>query len=162
MNSPSSPVALLGTGSPCFAAAGDVYRTLLTGAQTGGAMGVFEITVHPGGGPPPHIHHREDEVFFVLEGEVQVWLNGRTVNAPAGSCVYGPKDVPHTFKNVSQRLARMLVIVQPSGLEKFFAEFATPVASRDAEPPPVTPELVQRLMSLAPKYGMELLPPGGA
>lgn len=144
---------------PAFAAVGDVYRMLAMGEQTGGAYVLSEARVLPGGGPPPHIHHREEEAFFVLEGEITFTLDGRKVVAGPGGFVQGPRGIPHAFKNESNAPARMLILVTPPGFEKFMAEFAQPVPSFDSPPPPVTPADIQKLLVVAPKYGIEVLPP---
>lgn len=138
---------------------GDVYRVLATGEQTGGVYALCESRVLPGGGPPPHIHHREDEWFFVLEGEITFTVDGKTFTAKAGSFVAGPRGVPHAFKNLGNAPARMLIHVTPPGFEQFMAEFAVSVPSFDAPPAPVTPADIERLLVVAPKYGIELLPP---
>jgi quercetin dioxygenase-like cupin family protein len=158
----TTPAAIINLGSgegPTFSAVGDVYRLLATGAQTGGVYTLCESRVLPGGGPPPHIHHREDESFFVLEGEITFTVNGRKIVAGPGSFLQGPRGIPHAFKNETQSLARMLICVMPSGFETFIAEFAHPVAAFDSPPVPVTPADIQKLLAVAPKYGIEILPP---
>jgi quercetin dioxygenase-like cupin family protein len=144
---------------PVFSAVGDVYRILATGEQTGGAYALCEARVLPGGGPPPHVHRREDESFFILEGEITFMLEGRKVVARAGSFLQSPRNLPHAFKNEGSVPARMLILTTPSGFEKFMAEFAQPVPSFDSPPLPVTTAEIQRLLAVAPKYGIEILPP---
>jgi len=140
-----------------YSAVGDVYRILATAEQTGGVYALSEARVLPGGGPPPHIHHREDEAFFVLEGEITFMLGGTKVVAKPGAFIQGPRGIPHAFKNESAAPARMLILVAPPGFEKFLAEFAQPVASFEAPPMPVTPADIQKLLTVAPKYGIEIL-----
>jgi mannose-6-phosphate isomerase-like protein (cupin superfamily) len=94
---------------------------LVTGEERGGAFAMMEFLV-----PPPHVHHREDEVFYVLEGEFTFTVTGRMIRATAGQTLYGQRDVPHTFKNTGDKTGRMMVVVAPAGLEKFFAEIGTP------------------------------------
>ena len=142
-----------------YSAVGDVYRILATGEQTAGAYTLCEARVLPGGGPPPHIHHREDESFFVLEGEITFQLGGEQVVARAGSFIQGPRGIPHAFKNQRSEPARMLIHVSPSGFDKFLTEFATPVPSFDSPPTPVTPADIQKLLAVAPAYGIEILGP---
>lgn len=142
-----------------FSAVGDVYRLLATGEQTGGAYALCEARVLPGGGPPPHIHRREDESFFILEGEITFTLDGRKVVAQAGSFLQSPRNIPHSFRNEGSAPARMLILTVPSGFEQFIAEFAQPVPSFDSPPVPVTPAEIQKLLAVAPKYGIEILPP---
>ena len=142
-----------------FSAAGDVYRHLATGAQTGGAHVLTEARVLPGGGPPPHIHRREDEAFFILEGEITFTLGERRIVATAGTFVQAPRDIPHAFKNESAAPARMLILLSPPGFERFMEEIAQPVESIDSPPVPVTPADIEKLLTVAPKYGIEVLPP---
>jgi quercetin dioxygenase-like cupin family protein len=144
---------------PAFSAVGDVYRILASGEQTGGAYALSEARVLPGGGPPPHIHHREDEAFFVLEGEITFRLGDRKVVARPGSFIQGPRGVPHAFKNESNLPARMLILVTPPGFEKFMAQFAQPLPSFDTPPVPVTPADLEKLLAVAPRHGIEILPP---
>lgn len=158
----SKPAQLIHTGpgeGPAFSAVGDVYRFLATGEQTGGAYVLSEARVLPGGGPPPHIHQREDEAFFVLAGEITFTLGDKKVVAKPGSFIQGPRGIPHAFKNESNAPARMLILVTPPGFEKFMAEFAQPVPSFDSPPLPVTPAEIQKLLAVAPNYGIEILAP---
>lgn len=159
MKTPAQLIQLATGEGPAYSAVGDVYRVLATGDQTGGAYVLCEARVLPGGGPPPHIHHREEEAFFVLEGEITFTLNGKRVVAGAGAFVQGPREVPHAFKNEGAVEARMLILVTPPGFERFIAEIAQPVASFSAPPAPVTPADVQKLLEVAPRYGIEILPP---
>ena len=132
-----------------FSAVGDVYRNLATGAQTGGAYALSEARVLPGGGPPPHLHTREDEAFFILEGEIVFTLGGRRIVAGAGTFVQAPRDIPHAFKNESAAPARMLIMVTPPGFEQFMAEFAQPVESFDSPPVAVTDDVALPIVSVA-------------
>lgn len=159
MTAPAQIIQLGPGQGPAFSAVGDVYRMIATGEQTGGAYVLSEARVLPGGGPPPHIHHREDEAFFVLEGEIAFMLGDNKVVGKAGAFVQGPRGIPHAFKNESSAPARMLIFVTPPGFEKFMAEFAQPVPSFDSPPLPVTPPDIQKLLAIAPKYGIEILPP---
>ena len=68
-----------------------------TGGQTAGRVAVTENLAPRGSGSPLHVHHREDEWFYVIEGELTFWVGGEVIPAPAGSFVYGPRDIPHTF-----------------------------------------------------------------
>jgi quercetin dioxygenase-like cupin family protein len=142
-----------------YSAVGDVYRILATGEETGGVYTLAESRVLPGGGPPPHIHQREDESFFILEGEVTFRLGDQRIVAKAGSVIQAPRGIPHAFRNESDAPAKMLIHVTPPGFERFLAEFATPVASFDSPPAPVTPADIGKLLAVASKYGIEILPP---
>ena len=157
MNTNLAPIIHFGTAGTYLCAAGDSYRVLLTGAQTGGHFLLAEVLVRPGGGPPPHIHRDEDETFYVLEGELTVQLGDRTEVIGPNSTVFAPRDLPHRFTNASDRLVRLLVLTTPAGLEAFFSEFAHPLPHREAVPPAFGPADVAKLLAAAPKFGIEFL-----
>ena len=134
---------------------GDTYTFKAVGADTNGALVLFEGTVSPQLGPPPHIHHCEDEFFYVLEGEFEILDGGRTFMARAGSFVHIPKGTLHRFKNVGATPAKILVLFTPAGMENFFFEAGLP-AQEGGSAPPLGPEEIERTLAAAPKYGMEL------
>jgi quercetin dioxygenase-like cupin family protein len=135
---------------------GDRYTIKATGEETGGAFALVEALVPPGGGPPPHIHHREDEAFYVLEGELLFHVNGHDIAAGAGSWITLARGSLHHFQNVGNRPARMLIVVTPSGLERFFEEVGRAANDGDGETVAPTPEDVERLLAVAPRYGIEI------
>jgi mannose-6-phosphate isomerase-like protein (cupin superfamily) len=139
---------------------GDLYTILASGEDTGGAYALIHAQVPPGGGPPPHVHRREDEAFYILEGELAFQADGRDVPASPGTWVTLAKGSLHTFRNTGATAARMLIVVTPSGLEKFFAEVGQGASGWTAAPPPVTPADVEKLLAVAPRYGLEIRPPG--
>jgi quercetin dioxygenase-like cupin family protein len=94
------------------------------GSQTNGALTVFETTAAPGEGPPLHVHANEDEVLYTLEGTLRFRLGDEVSAAPAGAFAFIPRGVPHTWQNVGEAPARMLVIFTPAGMERFFDRFA--------------------------------------
>ena len=147
-----------GTG-PTYWGPGDEVTFLITGEETAGAVFMAELSVPPAGGPPPHIHHREDESFYVREGTLAIRIGDRTVNAAPGDFVHIPRGTVHCFKNIGNRHAKMLVTFTPAGMEKFFEEAFHPAGDRSAGPPLVTEELLARLIGAAPKSGLEFLPP---
>lgn len=104
---------------------GDTYTFKAVGEDTGRALTLLEGEVSPQLGPPPHIHHHEDEFFYVLEGELEFLDNDRTFTASAGSFVYIPRGALHRFKNVGETNARMLVFFTLAGMENFFFEAAS-------------------------------------
>jgi quercetin dioxygenase-like cupin family protein len=140
-----------------IAIVGDVYRFLATGAETGGAYASFEALVPPGGGPPPHVHTREAESFYVLEGEVTFRAGDETVRAVAGTFVHLPPGLAHSFKNESGAPARMIITVTPAGLEEMFFEVGTELAEGATTALPPTHEEIERLLAAAPRYGVEIL-----
>ena len=135
---------------------GDVYRFLATGEDTIGKYALIEALVGPGGGPPPHVHSREEEGFYILEGEITFTINGERVVATAGMFAKMPVGTPHSFKNESNKPAKMLVSVAPAGLEKMFMEIGVPLAEGAATALPPTREDVEKLLAIAPKYGIEI------
>ena len=137
---------------------GDVYRFLATGEQTGGRYAILEAIVPPGGGPPLHVHSREEEGFYILEGEMTFRVEDRTVRATAGTFVNMPIGVRHAFRNESDKTVRMLIEVIPAGLEKMFEETGVPLAEGEPAPPP-SPAEIERLLAAAPKYGVTIFPP---
>jgi quercetin dioxygenase-like cupin family protein len=143
-----------------LAVVGDVYRFLATGQETNGKYATIEALVPPGGGPPPHTHSREEESFYILEGEVTFTVNGERIVATAGTFANMPVGTPHAFKNESDRPARMLISVAPAGLEEMFFEFGVPVPPGAQAAAPPTDAEIQKLIEIAPKYGITLLPPG--
>ena len=147
---------------PHFGLVGDTYTVLVTGDDTAGKYTLIDMHVPPGGGPPPHRHDFE-EMFTVLEGEVEVSFRGQQLVAKAGETVNVPANAPHGFRNASSEAVRLLCLCAPSGQEEFFAEVGQPVTSR-TEPPPALDEEAQaafitKSKALAPEYHTELLLP---
>ena len=142
---------------PSYWGPGDRYTFLVTGAQTNGAYFIMEATMPPGAGPPPHIHHREEEDYYILEGTLDITLGDKQLKASAGDFVHTPRGTVHTFRNAWSTMARMLVFCAPAGLEKYFEEVFEPVQDRSASPPPTTDALIARLLTAAPKYGLEFV-----
>jgi uncharacterized cupin superfamily protein len=101
---------------------GDRYTLKVGGAETGGAFALVEALVPPGSGPPSHIHSREDEAFYVLEGELTFEADGRQFTAGPGSWVSLAKGSLHRFTNRTADLARILILLAPAGMENFFFE----------------------------------------
>ena len=139
---------------------GDVYRFLATGEDTSGRYALWEALVPPGGGPPPHVHSREVEWFYVLEGEITFTVNGGRSVAPAGTFANMPVGTPHSFRNESDRPARMLISVAPAGLEQMFFECGVPLAEGATTAPPPSRDEIEKMLAVAPKYGIEIRLPG--
>ena len=136
---------------------GDVYRLLVTGAESGGDYAIMEAIVPPGGGPPPHRHTRESEAFLVLQGEITFRIGDETIVARAGEFAHLPRGVPHSFRNESQAVATMIVTVAPAGLEEMFLRVGQRLDKGATVSPPPAADEIQRLKQLAPQYGIELL-----
>ncbi len=138
---------------------GELYTAKAVGEDTGGEFAFVEAITPPQAGPPPHIHHREDETFWVLEGEFEFMVGDGTVRAPAGTFVHAPKGIPHTYKNVGTTPGRYVTTIRPAGFEEFFFEVSEPAEDPSAPPPAHGQEVIERIMAAAPKYGLEILPP---
>jgi quercetin dioxygenase-like cupin family protein len=144
-----------------IAVVGDVYTYLATGDDTNDQYALFHAVVPPGGGPPPHSHSREDEQFYVLEGEITFFADGKKIVGGPGTFLHLPKGSLHAFKNEGSKVAKMLIQVIPSGLEKMFEEVGQAVSGPTAAPPPVTQEEISKLLAAAPRYGIEIRLPDG-
>ena len=128
--------------------------------STDGRVGVTENLAPRGGGSPLHIHRNEDEWFYVMEGELTFWVGGETIVAPAGSFVYGPRSIPHTFLVTSDE-ARFLLVVEPAGFEGFISQIGEPAAELVIPPPPDAPPDMEKMVAAAAEYGVEIIGPPG-
>jgi mannose-6-phosphate isomerase-like protein (cupin superfamily) len=102
--------------------------------------------VPPGGGTPPHIHHREEETFYLQQGTLTIEVGGKTLNASPGDFVHLPRGIAHCFRNTGNVNANFLMVVTPAGLEKFFAEAFYPAGDGSAELPPMTAAFLARVL----------------
>jgi quercetin dioxygenase-like cupin family protein len=127
---------------------------------TAGRVAVIEHMTPRGLGSPLHVHHREDEWFYVIEGELTVWVGGQVINAPAGSFVYGPRDIPHTFM-VSSETARYLLVTEPGNFAGFMRSLAEPATEAVIPPPATEPPDIAAMTQVAAEYGIEILGPPG-
>jgi quercetin dioxygenase-like cupin family protein len=145
---------------PHLGLVGDTYTILLSGADTAGRYTLIDMHVPPGGGPPPHRHDFE-EMFTLLEGELEFTFRGKSHRVRAGSTLNVPANAPHAFKNVSGKTARMLCMCTPAGQEEFFLEVGFPLEDRSSLPPKPTPEQMaekgQLIAALLPKYRTEMV-----
>jgi quercetin dioxygenase-like cupin family protein len=105
-----------------------------TAADTGGHLTVVDVTDPPGVEAPLHVHHREDEAFWILDGDVTFEVGGKTIEASAGDFVFGPRDIPHRYK-VGDAGSRMLFILTPGGFEVLVRATSDPAQSRTLPPP---------------------------
>jgi quercetin dioxygenase-like cupin family protein len=138
---------------------GGLAEIKATAADTGGRMTIVEVTEPPGMAAPLHVHHRDDEGFWILEGEVTFEVGDETIEASAGDYVFGPRDIPHRF-TVGDRGCRMLFILVPGGIEDLIRATSEPAQSRAVPPPPdhdPTPEEMEGLKAIIKEHGYELL-----
>ena len=140
--------------------AGGAYTILVSGDQTNGRYCLIDMLVPDGGGPPPHRHDFE-EMFSLLEGELEFTFRGETQTVRAPTTVNIPANAPHSFKNTSGRTARLLCMCTPAGQEELFLAVGVAMPSRDTEPPKLSPEQQAEkgklAKSLAPKYRTEFV-----
>jgi quercetin dioxygenase-like cupin family protein len=141
--------------APAVWGPGDRYNFLATGEETNNAFFQFEAVVPVGGGPPPHIHSREDESFYLVSGGLEILVGASTYQAKAGDFVFVPRGTVHGFKNVGSTESVQLVTFVPAGMEGYFREVFRPVTDPNAAPPPITDELIQKMQEAAPAYGVE-------
>jgi quercetin dioxygenase-like cupin family protein len=150
------------SGMRYVSVAGNTYTILVSGAQTAGRYCLVDMHVPPGGGPPPHRHDFE-EMFTLLEGELAFTFRGETSTVGAGSTLNIPANAPHSFKNASDKAARMLCMCTPAGQEEFFMAIGDAVASRTAAPPKLNSEEIaerqKKAAALLPKYRTEMVAP---
>jgi quercetin dioxygenase-like cupin family protein len=138
-----------------------VLATIKSSAETtGGRVAVIEHLAPQGSGSPLHVHHNEDEWFYVLDGELTFWVGGQVINAAAGAFVYGPRDVPHTF-TVTSPQARFLLVAEPAGFENFMRALSEPALTLTLPPSTTRPPAPEVMMATAAEYGIEILGPPG-
>jgi mannose-6-phosphate isomerase-like protein (cupin superfamily) len=124
------------------------------GRDTGGVVSAVESHDVPGGGPPPHIHHREDEMFQILEGEYEFIVDGKSIAAKPGTTIFAPRGVPHTYRYLGKTPGRLMCVITPSGFEGFFEEISA-----------LSPQLQQdipQVIEIGKRFGLEFPPPPGA
>lgn len=136
---------------------GDLYTFLVSTEETNGAFAALEKIIRPQNGPPPHIHHGNDETLYVIEGTFSFLVDDQTIKAETGTYVYVPKGTVHTFKNIGMNTGRLLVTITPSGFEKYFEAIGTPVSSLEEAFAMTNEPDVERLVALAPQYQLEFI-----
>ena len=129
-----------------------------SGTETGGTFALVEVVGLPRSGPPPHIHHSVDEIYCLLEGELEVLDGERTFTAKAGSVFHIPRGTLHAWRNATTELVRTLLFIVPAGFEGFFEEAGVPGDDLSSPPSPPTPEDFQRMAELGRKYDTEYPP----
>jgi mannose-6-phosphate isomerase-like protein (cupin superfamily) len=149
------------THGASVALGGDVYRVVARSEDTGGTLMLIDARVFPGGGPPMHVHSREDESFFVLEGEVTFFTADGPVRAGPGTFLHLPKGVPHAFRNETATPARMLFWCTPAGFERMLdAVGAAPWPDATVAPPMPTDAQKALIAAECPKFGITFVKPG--
>ena len=137
----------------------DLYTFKAAGEDTGGVYSLMELLVQPNSGAPLHMHSREDESIYILEGEFQFQLGEQTIVATAGTFLYCPKHLSHGFTNIGEKPAKFLTWHTPSGLEKFFAQVGVPAVDRLAPPVFSKADIEEKILAFSPSHGVEVIPP---
>src|SRR5215831_1889347 len=139
---------------------GMLLTTLVEKKDANGAFSLLEATLAPGTEPPPHVHSREDELFYVLEGDLGVYVGEETFKVKAGECIFLPKFKPHTFVIRSRRL-HVLILYTPGGLEEAFHKVSSPARNLELPTEALTysiSDLEQTTQRFA-EYGVQILSP---
>lgn len=144
-----------GTRTRLWGPGGDKYEFLITGEQTGNSTFALHANVPPGGGPPPHIHTRENESYYIESGELQFTLGNETKTVKAGDFVFIPKGTVHTFTNKGNEIASMMVTFVPSGMEGWFKEVLVPVKDDTEKPVDYTQQQLDFMIEAGPRHGVE-------
>lgn len=114
---------------------GDVYTVKIGTRESGGSLALLKASVPPGGGPPLHTQGNEDEAFYLLDGELEIYAGDTTVHAGPGDFVFIPRNTAHGFRNTGLRPARQLLVFSPGGVERFFTEAGVPAVAGQPVPP---------------------------
>jgi quercetin dioxygenase-like cupin family protein len=136
---------------------GNLMVVKATAEETNGGFGLLESVVRAGSSPPLHVHHREDETFYVLEGQLTVLCGDETYTAPAGSFIFLPRDVPHTYRVDGDKPARLLTLLTPGGTEAFFVEGGCPAETLTL--PAEGPHDFGAIARLSLQYDSEIIGP---
>jgi quercetin dioxygenase-like cupin family protein len=126
--------------------------------DTGGRLAVWEQLLPHRSSPPLHVHHGEDEAWFVLDGTLTFQVEDRTWTADAGTFVWAPRELPHTFR-VDSPTARLLGLTVPGGFEEFFLATGRPAEAPTVPPPPEGPPDIAGLSAVAGRYGCDIVGP---
>jgi mannose-6-phosphate isomerase-like protein (cupin superfamily) len=132
-------------------AAGTGKSWKVRSTDTAGLYALTDTIVPPQAGPIPHRHSREDEAFYILDGQVQFRVGGRTFDATRGAFVFAPRGIPHAFRNITAQPARMIGIISPAGLENFLDE--TDALAKQL--PASDPSYARRYQEIGERYGVE-------
>ena len=141
---------------------GCLFTVLADAEETGGQYGLIESLSPKGTEPPRHVHSREDETFYLLEGEITFYIGEETYKATPGTFVSAPRGVPHSY-TFDTEVIRMLVLVAPGGFEEFFRppQSSVPAQAMEIPPPSDTPPDVPALVAALEQHGVEVVGPPG-
>ena len=141
---------------------GCLFTVLADSQETGSRFGLIESLSPKGTEPPRHVHSREDEAFYLLEGEITFYIGDETHEATPGMFVLAPRGVPHSY-TFETDVIRMLVLVAPGGFEEFFRppQSSEPAQALEVPPPPEGPPDVPAIVAALEHHGVEVVGPPG-
>ena len=145
-------------GEASYWSLGLLETLLAEGKDTDGRFSLGEGLAPKGADPPPHTHTREDEAFYLLEGEITFRVGGQTIEAGPGDYVWLPRGIEHSFE-VKTSQARALVLYTPAGIEEAFKQLGEPARSPTLPPPAKEPPDVEEIVAVFNAYGVEFAPP---
>jgi quercetin dioxygenase-like cupin family protein len=155
MSPPPQPTIVQSGAGQELHAFGDVLTVMVAGERTANTLAVMFDTTPPGGGPPPHVHSREDELFLVVEGRISFCVEGHWTEVTAGGAVYLPRGTAHSYRNVGAGPSRQWILTTPSGFEHCFARCAEEFARAGG------PDMA-RITGILRDQGIELVAPSPA
>lgn len=138
---------------------GAVFNFLAMGSETDGRHALIKILVERGAEPPAHTHSREDESYFILKGSIEYTIGADKLTVKEGEYVYLPKDVPHSFRILSEQ-ADLLMWISPAGLDQWFWDNSTPAPDGKALPVPQGPppaDVIKHFVTSLQAYGVQML-----
>ncbi len=138
----------MSTPNPCFNVFGEPVEILVSSQQTGGSFCIITQTCQPGGGPPPHSHSNDDEIFTTIEGEFELFDGTAWHPLRKGEVLRGTRGGVHTFRNSGSEVGKILIIASPGGLDRYLVEIAPLVMPQDAE----------KLFAISAPYGITFPP----
>ncbi len=137
--------------------AGHLYRILNVKGSKNGSFAVIEGIIPAGDpGPPPHTHSREDEDFYIVEGNFTFLTGDKQIQAGPGDFIRGPRGIKHTFSNDSKDSSRMIIVVSPAGFEEFIVELGEPAGTDPEMPDPPSQQHIEEIIKKAPEYGITM------
>lgn len=153
----SAPIIVASGEGEKYWLAGDEYTIKLSGSQTQGRFCVVHFLIPPGGGPVPHIHLRDEEVFHILSGEASFYANGELVSGSVGDTAILPRGIAHAFRNASSSSSEFLTFVAPAGFDDFVRNAGVAAVPNMASLSPNESER-ERLLAASQRFGVKLLP----
>lgn len=135
----------------------ELLEFFVTREQTGGAYDALRLTVGPGGGPPPHLHRHEDELFYVIAGQFEFQLGEESIRGGPGTCLFLPRNVIHRFQNVGETTGSVVIVATPSGFADFVREAGEPAVDREIIPA-FNPAGLPKLAEVCERFDIPLLP----